>query len=139
MTYPESEVSLDPEDVATYSCDTYNVFASAQGALGTIQGSHIGYSRVEEIIGEYGNDIGKQVYIFENTPGGTGSLWDTENGTLMETQTYDNQNRLVKKVKNNYSFKKGLNCPGGCNGGSGTEIRSPTTCDFSYSYQPGNE
>ncbi|MEL7252172.1 MAG: hypothetical protein AAFO03_27410, partial [Bacteroidota bacterium] len=67
-----------------------NVFAYNGSNFGFIQGSHIGYSRVEEVIG----GIGKNVYTYKASPNGQNG-WKPRNGRLLKKQVYGNATARV--------------------------------------------
>jgi YD repeat-containing protein len=95
-----------------YFCQSISIFAGGGGGLGNIQGSHIGYSRVEEIIGDAGGNIGKNVYRFDNGLK-TGNLWNTRNGLLRRMEVWEGGSspRIVKEM--DYTYAYDAPCPGG--------------------------
>jgi len=119
----ETEVSILPTSVASYSyhylylngySTPYTPFSrSAQGAL-------VGYSNVEEIIVEKGNEsktIGSTVYKFINKQDDTANLNDRvikgfpaisyqENGTPLEICYFDESMKLTKRKVFEYSSKQ---------------------------------
>ncbi|MCB9082606.1 MAG: hypothetical protein H6555_12945 [Lewinellaceae bacterium] len=60
-----------------------------------MQGSHVGYSRVEEEV------AGKTVYYYRNTPIGN-EYEDYRNGDLLRQEVYDSSNRMLSKTENRY-------------------------------------
>lgn len=90
--------SVDPCVCRQYSCSSITIFASGVGPYSFVQGNHIGYSRVEEIIGEPQEafNIGKNVYWFENSPVGN-ELWDVSNGKLKKMEIWD-KSRKIKET-----------------------------------------
>ena len=81
-----------------YTSTTFSYSSTSTSELGTIQGSHIGYSRViEKKIG-----AGRSAYTFKNVmiPGGTGV--DETNGSLLKKEDFNEGGTWVAKTENIY-------------------------------------
>jgi len=112
--YRTLNVSCFPQDLrecTDYTCSSLTIFAGTGSETGNIQGSHIGYGRVEEIIGDESGNIGKNVYIFENGYHAA-DLWNTRNGTLLQMEVWEGGGapRKVKQTAYEYTFN--ASCPG---------------------------
>ncbi len=90
------------------SSTQYTTSFSANGVigLGTIQGSHIGYSRVIEMLTDPANaqPLGKTVYNYF-----TSGEWNPKddylgNGDLIKKSIYDNSGKLVSEETNEYTI-----------------------------------
>ncbi len=86
----------------------YDVTISANSifALGSIQGSHIGYTRVTEMQTDLSNSqpLGKTVYSYEIS--GSNEITDhLGNGDLKKKQVYDNGNKLIEETVNTYAYE----------------------------------
>ncbi|WP_367390183.1 RHS repeat-associated core domain-containing protein [Lewinella sp. LCG006] len=76
-------VADDPNSGNFYGTrNNITLFAYNASSFGTIQGNHIGYSRVEEVIG----GIGKNVYHYKVDPNGSG--WDPTDGRLLKKEVF---------------------------------------------------
>ncbi|MEL6969805.1 MAG: RHS repeat-associated core domain-containing protein [Bacteroidota bacterium] len=81
----------DPDNPFFYGTRySRTIFAYNASSFGTIQGNHIGYTRVEEIIGS----IGKNVYHYKATPNGRG--WDPTDGRLLKKQVFGSASAQVE-------------------------------------------
>jgi len=84
-----------------YDCARITISASSRSVLGAIKGSHIGYSRVEQIIeanDNSGETSGKVVYFFLNQPlSPFAAKDDVENGLLIRKEIYDADDKLLDK------------------------------------------
>lgn len=82
-----------------------NVSASSVIGLGSIMGSHIGYSRVveQQVDIVNGQPLGKTVYEYETT-GNWGEMQneDGKNGELLKQTTYDNADKIIQQTTNIY-------------------------------------
>jgi RHS repeat-associated protein len=98
-----------------YPCNSITIYAAGNGEMGHVQGSHIGYGRVEEIIGDQSGNIGKNIYYFENNPPGD-NIWDTGNGTLKRLEVWEGGGtpHLVKEIDYVYTFNAPCPGQGGC-------------------------
>ena len=90
-----------------FTCTNHTIYASSRTHLGSVQGSHLIYSRVEEIIQSNTNssNAGKIVYYFhqEELPESR-ELYDvTENGQLQKREIYDANDKLLEKTEYSYS------------------------------------
>ena len=101
--YPDvlAPCSINNNDLNTseYSSTTISLSTSSTSELGSVQGSHIGYSRViEKTIGG-----GRTVYTFKNVAytGGTGV--EESNGNLLKKEDFDETGTLVAKTENFYN------------------------------------
>ena len=100
----------NPELVCSEAIDWdknyFTVSASPVSGLGTIQGSHIGYSLVTEIQSDVstGAGLGKTIYRYNigNMTGGNDD--DVSAGDLLETSVYDNKGKLLKNIVNAYNY-----------------------------------
>jgi hypothetical protein len=74
--------------------------------LGSVAGSHVGYSTVTEkqVDAVNGQPLGKTVYEYE-----LGGEWgelnneDVKNGELLKQTVYDNSNKIIQAVENQYN------------------------------------
>lgn len=85
----------------------YTVSASSVIGLGSVQGSHIGYSRVMESLTEVtnGQALGKTVYEYNMKPG----TWDPHddyigNGDLLKKTVFDNGGKIQEAIVNTYNY-----------------------------------
>lgn len=92
------------EKWASYSISGITMHASAISGLGTIQGSHIVYKKVTEkqIDVITGNDLGKTEYEFMFTNFNERDD-DVFNGSLLKQSTYNNGEKLLSEITNEYS------------------------------------
>ena len=94
-----------------FTCQRTTISATSRTALGTIKGSHVGYSRVEEIIEANdgsGETSGKTIYFFKNeglNPYGLKD--DVENGLLTRKELYDSDGKILDKEVYTYSTDEG--------------------------------
>ena len=90
-----------------YTCNRTNISATSKSTLGSIKGSNVGYSRVEEIIEANdgsGETSGKTVYFFKNQGLSTFGLNDNvENGLLTQKEIYDADGKILDKGMYTYS------------------------------------
>jgi len=90
-----------------FDCHRTNISATSKSTLGTIKGSHVGYSRVEEIIEANdgsGETSGKTVYLFKNEKLSQFGLNDNvENGLLTQKEIYDADDKILDRVL--YTFR----------------------------------
>ena len=94
----------------------YEVTISANSlfALGTVQGSHIGYTRVTESQTDLstGQSLGKTVYYYE-IQGSNEISEHLGNGDLKKKQVYDNGGKLLEETINTYLYENtGVNITG---------------------------
>lgn len=96
----------------TYTCQKATITASNKSQLGSVQGSHVGYSRVEEIIAS--NDInssatsGKTVSTYHNDY--NISIHDNiENGMLLKTEAFDDADKRLSSKELFYSLENSAN------------------------------
>lgn len=93
-----------------YTCERTTISASSRSTLGTVKGSHIGYSRVEEIIeanDNSGQTSGKTVYFFKNqklSPFGLKD--DVENGLMTKKEIYDADGNILDESTYIYSTEE---------------------------------
>ncbi|WP_153801066.1 DUF5977 domain-containing protein [Foetidibacter luteolus] len=87
-----------------YSLYTLTLSATPVFGLGTVQGSHIGYTRVVEYQNDAitGEALGKTVYKYK-VVGFHQYDDDINNGNLLEQELYDNEGKLLKHIINEYS------------------------------------
>ena len=94
-----------------YTCNRTNISATSKSTLGTIKGSHVGYSRVTEIIEANdgsGQTSGKTVYFFKNKKLSQFGLKDeVENGLLTRKEIYDADDKILDKAIYTYSTDEG--------------------------------
>lgn len=94
-----------------FLCHRTNISATSKSTLGTIKGSHVGYSRVEEIIEANdgsGETSGKTVYLFKNEKFDQFGLKDNvENGLLTQKEIYDADGKILDKAIYTYSTDEG--------------------------------
>ena len=83
-------------EATTYTCQKRTISANSRTPLGAVQGSHVGYSRVEEV------NIGKVVHHFENEPLAPEEFDELENGQLLKTEVFDLAGKLVQKTEYEY-------------------------------------
>ncbi len=86
---------------------TTTVSASSNAGLGTVQGSHIGYSKVTELVTDVSNGqpLGKTVFDYYVRDGD----WnvhddDIGNGDLLKKTVYDNQGKLIEETSNTFNY-----------------------------------
>lgn len=99
---PNNPGSCNPAS-ADYTCSQITLFSSSRSALGTVQGSHVGYSRVEEVL------AGKTVYFYENEPLQLTHLEDSENGTLLKKEQYNSAGQILARNEYSYSYQAPYN------------------------------
>jgi YD repeat-containing protein len=106
---PPPGVSYDdppPPWSEEYTCYSIYVYPTSLGVLGAVQGSHVGYSRVEEIIGTVQDNIGKNVYYYHTEPISEATQFTTHaNGDLIKKEGYDKDGVLVRKEELLYSYQ----------------------------------
>ncbi len=94
-----------------FECHRTNISATSKSTLGTIKGSHVGYSRIEEIIEANdgsGETSGKTVYLFKNEKLNQFGLNDNvENGLLTQKEIYDADGKILDKAIYTYSTDEG--------------------------------
>lgn len=84
---------------------TYSVSANSISGLGSIQGSHIGYSRVTENMTDpvNGQALGKTVYDYSFE--GSWDIHDSYgNGDLLKKSHYDNSGKLIQETKDSFNY-----------------------------------
>jgi|GEM_PF-859772 len=103
-TYTWSIAQLCSQQAINRYCVSYMYFASSRVPLGSIQGSLVGYSRVEEVF------AGKTVYHYKNYAPGTNS-WNLVNefdiqdlGQLKLIEEYDDAGKKLHSTGYKYSF-----------------------------------
>jgi hypothetical protein len=96
-------IPFDPMVIRTYNA---TISASSTFGLGTIQGSHIGYSRVMEYQTELatGKPLGKTVYAYD-IQGFNEIDNHIGNGELLKQQTFDNGDKLLEETTNTYTYE----------------------------------
>ncbi|MEL6942217.1 MAG: hypothetical protein AAFO82_06075, partial [Bacteroidota bacterium] len=88
-----------------YSCNYTTATANSYAVLGTVQGSHVGYSKVEEIIeANDGTNSGRVIYTFQNEKFNNRYEDNVENGHLLTQEVYDNNNRILERTSSTYEF-----------------------------------
>ncbi len=90
-------------------------FSQNRTALGTTQGSHVGYRQVTVSQGE-NNENGKSIHYFSSPytvhdrvygfPFPPATSYDYKRGLLKKREDYDNQGNLVHKIVNEYQYKE---------------------------------
>lgn len=87
-----------------YSVETITVSANSIFGLGSVQGSHIGYSQVTEYRTSLVTDkpLGKTVYKYNVSL--TDHDDDIANGDLMEQDVYDQSGKLLQTTSNTYTY-----------------------------------
>ena len=88
---------------ADYTCSQITLYASSRSVLGSVQGSHVGYSRVEEVY------VGKTVYFYENQPLTLTHLEDSDNGTLLKKEQYNSGGQILVRNEYTYSYQAPYN------------------------------
>ncbi len=93
-----------PLDFYDYDMHYITISANSAFGLGSIQGSHIGYSQVTEMQTDISGlfPLGKTVYKY-NIEGFTPDDDDIANGDLIQQSIYDNGNKLLFDQTNSYS------------------------------------
>jgi Family of unknown function (DUF5977) len=88
-----------------YITNYTTITASPVGGLGTIQGSHIGYSQVKEYQTDLTANVplGKTVYKYEIRSIDVNDD-DIGNGDLIEQSVYDNGDKLLFNQSNTYNY-----------------------------------
>jgi hypothetical protein len=88
---------------SSYLIKSITLTASAVSGLGTIQGSHIGYTKVTEKQVEVttGIELGKTVYDYQHT-GFVLNDDDVFNGGLIKQTVYNTSNQLLSETTNEY-------------------------------------
>src|SRR5260221_10223643 len=91
-----------------YTVTYLNISASSVYGLGTLQGSHIGYSYVTEYQSDAttGVPLGKTVYKYR-TSISTSHDDDITNGDLLEKSVYDDSGKLLDDLVNTYDYSGG--------------------------------
>jgi RHS repeat-associated protein len=82
-----------------YTCRKITLSSSSRTPLGAIQGSYVGYDRVEEQI--YG--MGKVVYHYSNKPLSAGFYEIMDNGQLTKKEVYDEDDNQLTETTYTYS------------------------------------
>ena len=108
-----SQIAINTTYPANNTCNRIVISATSRSALGTIKGSHVGYSRVEEIT--EANDgsnatSGKVVHHFKNqklTVFGTKD--NVENGLVTLKEVYNATDDILEKTIYTYSTEEGEN------------------------------
>lgn len=100
--YPDLRFNSSAE--ITFSTN-YSISASGVGALGTLQGSHIGYKRVVEKTIDLSNNqpLGATIYEY-NIESINGYDDHVGNGDLIKQQAYDNGGKLLAEITMEYSY-----------------------------------
>ncbi|MFK8007117.1 MAG: hypothetical protein AB8H03_12120, partial [Saprospiraceae bacterium] len=94
-------------DNSMSNCTAYTIAGSSNIPIQTVQGSHVGYSRVEEILlDENGvSSIGKNIsYYVNGTVSPTNYLGTIEHGNLSQVEIKDHNGDVVKSTINNYDL-----------------------------------
>ena len=78
-----------PADGEGTNCEYATVNSSSLAALGSVQGSYVGYSRVEEI------NAGKRVYHYSNTALSSNQQDEFLNGKLIRVEDFNSAGKLV--------------------------------------------
>jgi hypothetical protein len=88
-----------------YQLDNFTISANSVMALGSIQGSYIGYSRVTEqsVDLNSANPLGKSVYTY-HTESFQANDDHIGNGDLEIMQVYDNGSKLLSEVTSQYVY-----------------------------------
>jgi YD repeat-containing protein len=121
---------IDYIDVGQNPVRKFLRFAQNRCALGTTQGSHVGYGQVIVLYGEDGEN-GKSVYKYNSPreitdygyydfPYPPANSYDYKRGLLREQLDYDTSNQIIHRVVNTYEyyqqdvkgFKAGWKVPG---------------------------
>lgn len=105
--YPEPCYSCGSNDprLQDYTISYLSVSGSSAAGLGTVQGSHVGYSVVTEYQTDPSNNIslGKTVYKFQ-----LGNIDpdndDISNGDLLQKTVYDIGGKVIEDELNNYTY-----------------------------------
>jgi hypothetical protein len=85
----------------------YSISANSTFTLGSLAGSHIGYSRVTELQEDVFNGTlsGKTVYDYN-----IGNFYaqdeDITNGELLKQTTYDNNGKVLEELTNTYTYQE---------------------------------
>ncbi|MCW3466428.1 DUF5977 domain-containing protein [Chitinophaga nivalis] len=100
--YIDYSVSIEQPQIATYG--KFTVSAGSIWGLGTLQGSHIGYSLVTEYLLDENTHqpLGKTVYQFRT--GNLNAEDDVTAGDLEKKSVYDNAGKLLEETTNTYSY-----------------------------------
>jgi YD repeat-containing protein len=106
--YDQNSVfSMDRHCPSVFDNITYSVTISANSivALGSVQGSHVGYKRVTErkINPVTAESLGKTVYNY-NIEGSSEIDDKIGNGDLLKQQTYDSTGNLLEEISNDYAY-----------------------------------
>ncbi len=93
-----------PPDLQDYDINYITVSASSVTGLGSVQGSHVGYSRVTEYQTDVTNNIplGKTVYNY-NIESFDANDDHIANGDLIHQGVYDKEGKLLYEQTNTYS------------------------------------
>lgn len=96
--------SPQPED-GDYTNTITTVSASSVFGLGSILGSHIGYTRVLEYLSDVTTNkpLGKTEYKY-NFTGFKEFDEDVQNGDLLQKSIYDSDGKLLNEITNTYSY-----------------------------------
>ena len=92
----------DPCLGAASVCPRVTLYSASKSPLGAVQGSYVGYDRVEEI-----ND-GKTVYYYHNQPLGENVADEMDNGRLYQREAYDAAGKLLAKWEYAYTTDNSL-------------------------------
>jgi hypothetical protein len=86
---------------------TTTISANSIFGLGSVQGSHIGYSRVTEMMSDVSNGqpLGKTVYEYYVRD----ATWDAHdddigNGDILKKSVFDNGGKLIEETSNTYNY-----------------------------------
>ncbi|HRK55436.1 MAG TPA: hypothetical protein PK185_16095 [Cyclobacteriaceae bacterium] len=97
--------------IIDYTSYTYNLVASSRSSLGTVLGSHVGYSKVTERFKDpSGESNGSKVYYYRNNELPTVSypfshgLNEYGQGDLLNEQIFDRNGNLVAETINEYAY-----------------------------------
>lgn len=106
--YPVPMIGTDP-NVPEDHCSTITIMANSNQELSSVQGSPIGYGRVEKkVIEDFASNtgnVGKTVYHYHNQTFSTSVNDPVKNGKLKKIELYNRHNNLVSKTEYGYSFE----------------------------------
>ena len=94
-------------NVDDYKCQRFTVFANNQSVLGAVQGTHVAYSRVEEIVESALNSTtaGKSVYhLLKLEEFGIQDYDKVSNGLLTKKEVWDAGDKKVARTEYEYSL-----------------------------------
>lgn len=91
---------------STWDKQVFTVSASPVSALGSFQGSHIGYSRVIEVQSDVTSTatLGATIYSYFIGDMSSSNNDDIRTGDLLETKIQDNNGKDLKVISNTYSY-----------------------------------